>query len=140
MENIKQKIGLLFQEITDKKEKKEAELPKAEKGTFAHYKNLRELSVYEERLRMVKKEIRKLFFTRGDKKKRLLLKKRLLEQNILITRSRVLGRTMSYSRIVKGVKYYADIALFGIKELAQFSQYLIAGVTLYLCTQAIFIP
>ena len=116
------------------------ETPKAEKETFAYYKNLRELSVYEERLRMVKAEIRTLFFKNNPRKQRLLLKKRLLKQNILIIHSRVSGKSISYSRVVKGMKYYADAATLTLRIFAQFMQYLIAGVIFFLSLQGVFIP
>jgi hypothetical protein len=64
--------------------------------------------------------------------KKLLLKKKLLEQNISILQLRVSGGRFSYTRIVKGLAYYNDLLLYAVAYLANLSIFLIALSTLFL--------
>jgi hypothetical protein len=109
-----------------------------DKSSFTYFKNLRELSLYEQSLKLLKKEIRSLFikeiatlsFIKSEKMKKLLLKKKLLEQNISILQSRVSGGRFSYTRIVKGLAYYNDLLLYVVTYLANLAIFLIATSTL----------
>lgn len=96
--------------------------------------------MYEQSLKLLKKEIRSFFvkevltlsFIKSEKKKKLLLKKKLLEQNISILQSRVSGGKFSYTRIVKGLAYYNDLLLYAVTYLANLAIFLIAMSTLFL--------
>ncbi len=85
---------------------------------FLYFKNLRELSIYREKLKEINREIWRNIFGDPKKKERLFLKKKLLEQNILIIESRVENKTISYSKITKGLGYYEDIFFYMIRSVA----------------------
>jgi DNA-dependent RNA polymerase auxiliary subunit epsilon len=98
-----------------------------DKTSFAYFKSLKELSVYEEWLKMIKKELLALIFVRSEKKARLSLKKKLLEQNILILQSRVKWNRFSYTRIIKWLFYYNDLLILTFNYLASASIFFLAG-------------
>jgi hypothetical protein len=64
---------------------------------------LRELSLYKDRLKAINKEILRAFFKDKEKKNRLVLKRRLLEQNVKIIESRISQKSFSYTKLAKGV-------------------------------------
>lgn len=83
---------------------------KVDTNSFIFYKNLRELNTYKENLNSVEIEILKSIVKfQFSKIKRLLLKKKLLEQDIQIIDNRIHNKNISYTKIVKGTKYYSDI-------------------------------
>ncbi len=83
---------------------------KIDTNSFIFYKNLRELNTYKENLNTVELEILKSIVKfQFSKIKRLFLKKKLLEQDIQIIDNRIHNRNISYTKIVKGTKYYSDL-------------------------------
>lgn len=64
MEVAKKKISQFFQDIRGSVESEEEKVPvqKNDPGSFVILKNLRELSLYKERLQIIKKEIFRSFF------------------------------------------------------------------------------
>ncbi len=82
---------------------------KVDTNSFIFYKNLRELNIYKSNLNKVVIDIIKSLLSFDFAyTKRLLLKKKLLEQDIQIIDNRINNRNISYSKIVKGTKYYTD--------------------------------
>ncbi|MBP6981312.1 hypothetical protein KBB25_00840 [Candidatus Gracilibacteria bacterium] len=93
-----------------KTEVKVEQKKKVDTNSFIFYKNLRELNTYKENLNAVEIEILKSIVKfQFSKIKRLLLKKKLLEQDIQIIDNRIHNKNISYTKIVKGTKYYSDI-------------------------------
>lgn len=97
---------------------------KVDTNSFIFYKNLRELNIYKENLNTTEilliKSILKLQFSQV---KRLLLKKKLLEQNITIIDNRIHNRNISYTKVVKGTTYYIDRLFFFFERLTDILLY-----------------
>jgi hypothetical protein len=82
---------------------------KVDTNSFIFYKNLRELNIYKSNLNKVVIDILKSLISFDfPQVKRLRLKKKLLEQDISIIDNRIHNRNISYSKIIKGTKYYTD--------------------------------
>jgi hypothetical protein len=58
-----------------------------------------------------------------DRVKRLKLKKRLLEQDIQIIDNRIHNRNISYTKIIKGTKYYTDGFLLILQKIGDIMLY-----------------
>lgn len=102
---------------------------KIDTESFVFYKNQRELEVYKKILEKNDKLLVKAFFSFDFKTfKRLLLKRKLLTQNIQIIDNRIHNRTVSYTKIVHGFKYYTN-AFFEFFNTLKTS--LIGGLFLY---------
>ena len=85
-----------------KTEVKVEQKKKVDTNSFIYYKNLRELNTYKENLNAVEIEILKSIVKfQFSKIKRLLLKKKLLEQDIQIINNRIHNKNISYTKIVK---------------------------------------
>lgn len=84
--------------------KKEApsEEKKIDTQSFIFYKNLRELNLYKEKLRIVQKDLflATIFFQK-DRIVRLSIRKRLIIQNIQLIEKRIKNVKFSYTSIVK---------------------------------------
>jgi hypothetical protein len=140
MSSLSWKLQTLKSELFNSSSTESGTVEIKDKSSFIYFKNLRELSLYEQGLKALKMEILSLFaketlslsFVKSEKRKKLLLKKKLLEQNISILQSRVSGNTFSYTRIVKGLAYYNDLLLYTFSYLANLSIFFIAVTTLLL--------
>ncbi len=101
LDTAKKKIYELLKDFrgSDQDDKKPEK--KTDTTGFVYFKNLRELSLYQARLKVLKKEIFRAFFSNREMKNRLLLKKKLLEQNIQIIESRISKKKISYTKIAK---------------------------------------
>ena len=107
--------------------------------SFVYFKNLRELNVYKKKLVSTELEILKdYFFFRFDHAKRLMLKRRLLLQNIQIIENRITNQTISYSKISKWLQYYVDIFLGFFRMLGEIALYGVFLLTLvYILSETI---
>jgi hypothetical protein len=105
-------------------EPKKTEWKKVDTNSFIYYKNQRELNLYKENLNKNDIQIVKAILTfHFWKIKRLLLKKKLLSQNIQIIDNRIHNRNISYTKIVHGFQYYVDMFLSGINQIATIFTY-----------------
>lgn len=136
----RKKISQIFQDIFSSSEAENTKPPvqRADTGSFIILKNLRELSLYKERLAVTKKEILRSLFWNSAKRKRLILKKRLIEQNIQIIESRISKKTFSYTKLAKGIWYYEDVIVFIIKSITDIVLYSLALAILVLAALSIF--
>ena len=136
----RKKISQIFQDIFSSSEAENTKPPvqRADTGSFIILKNLRELSIYKERLAATKKEILRSLFWNSAKRKRLILKKRLIEQNIQIIESRISKKTFSYTKLAKGIWYYEDVIVFIIKSITDIVLYSLALAILVLAALSIF--
>lgn len=105
-DEFKSKLKLIFtsllEDFNNRAEKaEEAKKIRVDNTSYVYYKNLRELGIYKEKLKEVKREIMKSIFAKKDKKDRLALKKRLILQNIALIQNRIESRSFSYTRLVK---------------------------------------
>ena len=121
--------GLSSTEWEKKNEKKAVDT-----NSFIYYKNQRELNLYKQSLNKNDILILKNIITfKFNTIKRLLLKKRLLLQNIQIIENRVNNKNVSYTKIVHWFRYYIDTFFSWLKEITD-----IGIFTLFLYTLVTF--
>lgn len=127
--DIGKSISSFIDSFQKKPEQKVEQKKKVDTNSFIFYKNLRELNTYKENLNNTEveilKSIAKFQFT---KIKRLLLKKKLLEQDIQIIDNRIHNKNISYTKIVKWTKYYADLVY---KFFSKISDIILYALILY---------
>ena len=88
--------------IVKKEEKKDT-------NSFIYFKNKRELVIYNKKLSSTEIEIIKSIFTfQFSKLKKLILRKKLISQNIEIIDNRINNRVISYTQMVHGMEYYGN--------------------------------
>lgn len=82
---------------------------KKDTNSFIYFKNKRELDIYKKKLNTTEIDIIKKFLTfQFSQWKKLLLKKKLISQNIEIIDNRINNRVISYTKILHGIEYYID--------------------------------
>ena len=80
---------------------------KKDTNSFIYFKNKRELDIYKKKLNFTEIDIIKKILTfQFSKVKKLLLKKKLIAQNIEIIDNRINNRVISYTKILHGVEYH----------------------------------
>lgn len=86
-------------------------------NSFIYFKNKRELDIYKKKLNSIEMDLAKALFTlQFDQFKKLLLKRRLVSQNIEIIDNRINNRIISYTRMIHGMEYYVK-SIFSTIEL-----------------------
>ena len=111
-----------FSENDSKKQKEE----KISENSFLYYKNIRELDIYKTKLKETKKDIFSSilhFRFKGELKTKLLLKQKLIEQNISLLKNRISKKNVPYMQIVKGISYYSDVFFYLIRSLGDLLLY-----------------
>lgn len=99
---------------------------KIDVNSFIYLKSKRELDIYKKSLSKNNKEIFSAFFSfQWTKLKRLLLKRKLLSQNIHIIDNRIKNKNISYTRIIYGVEYYIKMFFVFVRAIATFSLYIL---------------
>ncbi len=80
---------------------------KKDTNSFIYFKNKRELDIYKKKLNITEVDIIKKILTfQFSKVKKLLLKKKLIAQNIEIIDNRINNRVISYTKILHWVEYH----------------------------------
>ncbi len=122
---IKRIIKDIYTDLITKKENIQEE-KKIDTQSFIFYKNLRELSLYKEKLHIVQKDlfIATILFQK-EKITRLSIRKKLIIQNIQLIEKRIKNVKFSYSSIVKWIEYYTDITIFLCKLIGEYILYII---------------
>lgn len=123
------KLKCLLQEWYEKiplhKEEK-SKTPTIDTQSFVFYKNIRELHIYKQKISEINRD---LFFAtilfKGEKQKRLRLKKKLVLQNIQLIQKRIRNTHFSYTKIIKGVRYYFDVILYVFRFLWNITLYIV---------------
>ena len=116
--DIKKTLTSFLSSFNKKEVSKVEQKKKVDTNSFIFYKNLRELNIYKANLNKVVIDILKSLITFDfPQVKRLRLKKKLLEQDIQIIDNRIHNRNISYSKIVKGTKYYTDSFLLIFQKI-----------------------
>lgn len=91
----------------EKKPEKVEPKNRIDTNSFIYFKNKRELDIYKKAHQNNDSAIVKTFFTgKFSLLKRLLLKRRLLLQNIQIIENRLQNKSVSYTKLVHGFDYY----------------------------------
>ncbi len=132
--DIWKSVSKFFSWFTNTEWQKKNEKKPVDTNSFIYYKNQRELNLYRESLNKNDIQILKNVVTfQFSTIKRLLLKKRLLLQNIQIIENRINNKNVSYTKIVHGFKYYIDSFLYGIHEITNIGIYtLFAYIMIYI--------
>ena len=82
---------------------------KKDTNSFIYFKNKRELNIYKKKLNTTEIDIIKKFLTfQFSQWKKLLLKKKLIAQNIEIIDNRINNRVISYTKILHGIEYHIN--------------------------------
>ncbi len=100
---------------------------------FLYFKNVRELKAYEAKKTEINRELFRGFFKlKGEKKERLLLKRKLVDQNIELLASRIKNRSVSYVKLKRGATRYSESFFFLCRSVGDFFAYSVfAYVLLY---------
>lgn len=125
-DDIWKKIMLFFEKFQKKQVEKpiEEQKKKVDTNSFVFYRNLRELNIYKENLKSINYKILKIFFSfQFQDIKRLLLKKKLLSQNIQIIDNRIHNRNISYTKVIKKAQYYFDIIFLTFEKITDIILY-----------------
>lgn len=105
---------------------------KIDTQSFIFFKNLRELNLYKEKLRSVQKDLfmATLLFKK-DKIARLVIRKKLIVQNIQLIEKRIKNVTFSYTSIAKWIRYYTDVLLYLFKLAWEAALYIVFLYSLF---------
>lgn len=96
----------------------------ASMSEFVYFKNVRELKAYEAKRAEINRELfRGMLRLRGGKKDRLILKRKLIEQNIELLSNRIKNRSVSYVKIKRGVFRYSESLFYLSRSLGDFLTY-----------------
>ena len=80
---------------------------KKDTNSFIYFKNKRELDIYKKKFSTIEIDIIKKILTfQFAQVKKLLLKKKLIAQNIEIIDNRINNRVISYTKILHGIEYH----------------------------------
>ncbi len=91
---------------------------KKDTNSFIYFKNKRELDIYKKKLNSIEIEIFKsLISFQFLQFKKLLLKRRLVSQNIEIIDNRINNRIISYTRMIHGFEYYIKSVFWAIATI-----------------------
>ena len=102
----------------EKKTEKTESKNKIDTNSFIYFKNKRELDIYKKAHHSnYSAIIRALFTGKFSLLKRLLLKRRLLLQNIQIIENRLQNKTVSYTKLVHGFDYYVRSFFDGVSAI-----------------------
>ena len=102
----------------EKKTEKNESKNKIDTNSFIYFKNKRELDIYKKAHHSNDSAIiRALFTGKFSLLKRLLLKRRLLLQNIQIIENRLQNKTVSYTKLVHGFDYYVRSFFDGVSAI-----------------------
>lgn len=91
-------------------------IEKIDKNSWKYFDILRELKIYNSKLKTINIELLKNIFNR-EKTKRLQLKKKLIEQNITLITNRIKNQKISYVKTIKWIEYYYNVFVFFIQKI-----------------------
>lgn len=104
---------------------------------FMYFKNVRELKAYEAKRDEINRELLKGFFSlKGEKKERLIMKRKLIEQNVELLTSRIKNRSVSYVKLKRGVSQYSESFFFLIRSLGDMFTYAVLTYALVFATHS----
>lgn len=108
--SLQYKISHFFENIFSKKIETKREKTKIDTNSFIYFKNKRELDIYKKTLQKNDSAlIKSLFSGNLTLFRRLMLKRRLLLQNIQIIENRLENKAVSYTKIAHGFGYYNQL-------------------------------
>ncbi|MDQ1343818.1 MAG: hypothetical protein QG650_538, partial [Patescibacteria group bacterium] len=91
---------------------------------FLYFKNVRELKAYEMKKSEINRELLQgIISLRGEKRNRLIMKKKLIDQNIELLSSRIKNRSVSYVKLKRGISQYSESFFYLCRSLGDFFTY-----------------
>lgn len=120
LEEAKDKLKSLFSEVFSKSSTEEIEVKWkkiVDQSSYSYYKNLRDISIYKEKLIETRKAKFAAFFKNRELYNKLSLKERLIIQNISIIEARIQKKKFSYSRLSKGFSYYNSAFVYLVQSV-----------------------
>jgi hypothetical protein len=120
-----------FSENILAKTKKTPEKTQSVSEEFLYFKNVRELKAYEGKRSEIARELRRgIFSLPKDRRERLGVKLRLIEQNIELLRNRIGNKSNSYVKIKRGVSVYSNALFYLLRSFGDFLLYSLLGYSL----------
>jgi len=117
-DDINLKIQNFFQDIKDYIKtlfNTTIKIDKIDKNSWKYFDILRELKIYNSKLKNINIELLKNIFNK-EKLKRLKLKKKLIEQNISLITNRIKNKKISYVKTIKWIEYYYNVFIYFIQK------------------------
>lgn len=112
--------------------------PESASGEFLYFKNVRELKAYEAKKSEINHELFRGFLKlKGEKKERLILKRKLVDQNIELLTNRIKNRSVSYVKLKRGASRYSESFFFLCRSLGDFFTY---SIFVYALLYSIYLP
>lgn len=128
-EDFMRQVRIFWQGIVDtyftKKVRTGPAAAKSEASSeFMYFKNVRELKIYEAKRDELKKEMFKGLFTlRGDKRERMRLKLKMIEQNVELLGNRINNRSGSYVKMKRGISATSNALFYLVRSFGDFLLY-----------------
>lgn len=108
--SIEYKVSNFFKNLANKKTDKPVKENKVDTNSFIYFKNKRELDIYKKSFQKNNSALIKAIFSGNfTLVRRLILKRRLLLQNIQIIENRLENKAVSYTKIAHGFDYYIQM-------------------------------
>jgi hypothetical protein len=114
-DTLEYKLNHLFEKpkkdsvATTEKSNTDTNWVKKDINSFIYFKNKRELDIYKKKLNTTEIDIIKKFLSfQFSKVKKLILKKKLISQNIEIIDNRINNRIISYTKILHWIDYHIN--------------------------------
>lgn len=93
-----------------------------EKNSWKYYNLIRELQIFKQKNKNINLNIIKNIFNKPEYE-RLVLKKKLIKQNIFLRANHINNKKISYIRAVKWIVYFKDIIMFLVQKIWDFIIY-----------------
>lgn len=101
-----------------------------DRKSFAYFQKVSELGIYRKKLADVNREIlANIVFV--NKLGKLILKRRVILQNIYLLKKRINRKTFSYTKILRGIQYYEEMLFALVADLGNTVVYALAIFGLY---------
>ncbi|HRI35703.1 MAG TPA: hypothetical protein PK765_01140 [bacterium] len=98
--------------------------------SFAYFQKVSELNIYRKKLKETNQELLSSILS-FKRLKKLLLKRRVILQNIHLLKKRINRKTFSYTKILRGIRYYEDILFGMVADIGNTIVYALALFGLY---------
>ncbi len=128
---MRKKIRTAFRSLIDRFRLIEDNPDFIDKKSFAYYQKLSELATYKKKLREINAEIVKNLLSSPSKYKKLLLKRQVAIRNIRLLRRRLTKRSFSYTKLLRGLRYYESLFFEFLGDIGNIFLYALFVFSLY---------
>lgn len=126
--DISYKIKFFIEDFKNKFKKNK----NLDKTSYTYLKALRELNIYKKKLNSEKINILKSILTFNKEKLKIAkLRQKTILQNMEILKSRIYWKKVSYTKIVKWMKYYNDVFVYFINQIGNIFTYIVFIYSLF---------